>query len=179
LENNENFDICSACGGKCCQNMPGNAHPADFGFESLPEEEISERLTQMFASGDWQIDWWDGYEDEFNDGYRGLFLRPATVKGKGKIYHGSWTHEGCVFYINNICSLPFSTRPYDCKDLVPRVERCIVSAGEMEEHPKITAINKWKPYEHLLVKVANDLGESGPSEESLGSFSIFDLLRTF
>jgi hypothetical protein len=179
MVNNENFEICSACGGKCCKNIPGNAYPEDFGFHNKSEEEIRDALTEMFSSGNWQIDWWDGYESEFDNGYRGLFVRPATEKSKGKIYHGSWAHEGCVFYVNNICSLPFEVRPFDCRDLIPKEEKCIVSSGEMEEHPKITAIEKWKPYEHLLTQVAEDLGESGPSEEESQGMSIFDMLRMF
>lgn len=176
MPNNENFEICSECGGKCCLNLPGNAYPTDFGFEQMTPDEITSELKKMFSSQNWQIDWWEGYNSEENGGHQGIFIRPATKSGQGKIYHGAWDHEGCVFHAKNKCTLPFDSRPYECKELVPRRDKCFNQKPEEGRHPKLLAIDAWKPYEDLVTQVASELGETvKPKDEDSGVESLFSL----
>ena len=182
MENNENFEICSACGGKCCNNLPGNAHPQDFGFDTMSEDQIREELTAMFKSGNWQIDWWENYStEEGNDGHKGIFIRPTTKKGRGSIYHGAWDREGCTFHSNKGCDLAFNQRPFDCKELVPRKSKCLIPFTEEERHPKLVAIEKWWPYEDLITQVASDLGEDGAPEHDPDDLfgGLFGMLSRF
>lgn len=170
IENNENPAVCAACGGKCCSCLPGCSHPQDFSFESKSKDQIREELIIMFKSGDWQIDWWESYEtEEGNEGHRGFFIRPATKKGRGPIYHGAWAWEGCVFHSSKGCALPFDERPFDCKELVPKREGCIPEKlGEGEKHPKLIAIEEWWPYEDLIIEAASTLGETERPESDIG-----------
>jgi hypothetical protein len=159
VNNNENQEICAACGGKCCNNLPGCAHPSDFGFQNMKDNEILNKLERMFHSGLWQIDWWESYEEEFETDARGLFVRPSTKVGRGSIYHGAWIMEGCVFHIPYGCFLPFEERPRDCKTLIPDRENCRHQELDDERHPKLIAIEKWIPYEGLLVQAARNVGD--------------------
>ena len=62
IANNENFKICSECGGKCCNHFPGGYIPSDFKPEQLTKEGLTELLSSgnfvadKFVDGDFQLD---------------------------------------------------------------------------------------------------------------------------
>lgn len=168
IENNENKEICSACGGVCCNTLPGNSYPEDFGFEGITQEQVLEGLIEMFKTGNWQIDWWDGKLPDDICSKNALFIRPSTKKGRGRIYHGAWAFEGCIFHTQTGCTLTFDERPHDCKALVPRAHKCMRPLEEGQINAKLVAIEKWSPYEDLIMKAAAELGEEEPTEDEDG-----------
>jgi hypothetical protein len=179
VQNNENKEMCSVCGGKCCNTLPGNAHPRDFGFETKSREQILEELIEMFKTGNWQIDWWECKLPDDICSQNALFIRPATKKGQGRIYHGAWAYEGCIFHTRSGCKLSFSERPHDCKELIPRVGKCMLPSEAIGTNSKLVAIEEWSPYEDLIIEAAAELGETGISEDEDELGGIAGLLQMF
>src|SRR5688572_3980526 len=126
LANNENRAACAACGGKCCQRMPGSCYPFDMG--ETPEQ-IEKSLREALASGKYAVDWWDGDpRDGFGwetPGYmdRCLYVRPATMMAGDRVYDASWGGMCVFFEIGKGCSLSFEKRPFGCKDLMVNVAK--------------------------------------------------------
>ena len=158
IANNENNEACAKCGGLCCLNLPGCTVPEDFNLEDKTEEEVKGFLIEMFSTGMWQIDWWDFYAEDFKCEHKGYFIRPATKRNYGKLFHGAWAFEGCVFLQGNSCVLEFTERPYDCKVLVPSSDgdptKCDWKVVGEDEHPKLHSIHAWLPYEKIIIEVA-------------------------
>jgi len=138
----ENTGICTTCGGKCCNEMPGACFPSDFG---LPGDLT--KLNKALKSGKYTIDWWEGDprsdKHEFNRGY---FVRPA-IKGKLGIRHDPSWGGVCCLLENNACILSPDERPLNCQKLEP------VSNGSCITHDdcdKQKAAIAWIPYYEIL-----------------------------
>lgn len=110
IPNNENKQICSKCGGKCCKSYAGAYHPSDFG-ENLNIEYIEKLLTKR---NDISIDCFENPSDGNKYGY---FLRPRHVGGD--IVDMSWGAP-CIHLTETGCELPFDERPYGCRKLDPK-----------------------------------------------------------
>ena len=73
--------LCAACGGRCCQQAPGECIPQDFGNTY---EEIKRNLSKALKSGFYSVDWWEGKSRAW-EGNRGFYVRPK-VKGIRELY---------------------------------------------------------------------------------------------
>jgi hypothetical protein len=144
-EYNLNPELCSKCGGRCCQNYPGAYFPED--FEILSVEVISGLLREGKAS----LDWWEGdprpHKCELDRGY---FLRSSTLNSRG-IFDPTWGGV-CIHWSTTGCLLAPKDRPSQCLLLVPssEFENCIPSPEGGKDK---TAI-RWLPYEALLLEAA-------------------------
>lgn len=129
--------ICSTCGGECCKRAPGIAHPDDF------REITVEVLADLFASGLWSIDWWEGEEQKY-------YVRPATVDAAGgSPYDPSWGGR-CVMLTDAGCKFDFENRPHQCRHLKPvETMQCRGEFGK-EEYGEA-----WRPYWELIHKAAS------------------------
>ncbi len=105
MDNNENKEICTSCGGRCCKRMPGSFFPEDF-----PAETRRERILAGLRAGLYQLDWWEGDRREY-------FLRPA-ITGDNRMFSPTWGGQ-CALLTEKGCPLPFNSRPRSCRELVP------------------------------------------------------------
>jgi len=103
MQNNENREICSACGGKCCKCSPGFAVPRDFlkmpMFYLKPEN--WQVVTHYADSRDW------------------LVIMPQTS--------GGGIYGTCCFLGVLGCVLEWEFRPFECRHLKPvadEIGRC-------------------------------------------------------
>lgn len=142
-------EICAACGGVCCQRMPGAALPDDFG----PPEKLRDNLREALASGNWSVDWWDG---DPTNGYReqSYYIRPATKDMAGvSILDASWGGV-CVFYTSEGCSI-FEKRPSGCRGLRPNPDNfpdCFIEHSSKKE-----AAIAWYHHNEMLYELASSL----------------------
>ncbi len=144
--NNENSEICTGCGGKCCKNMPGIASPEDFGAPD--RERLRVRLQEAFASGRWTIDHWHGDPREGCDEYEQVYyVRPATVGSFSRF--DAFGGGRCTFLTDSGCEFSWADRPTQCRALVPsdRLKRdCVPSL----EYGKRNMATMWIPYQDIL-----------------------------
>ena len=47
MENNENKEICSKCGGMCCRRMPGQYVPDDLFDHEMTKEELKKFILEV------------------------------------------------------------------------------------------------------------------------------------
>lgn len=100
--------FCAAC-SKCCEAMPGQAIPSDFGWERTPTPANEEALAEMLRGG-WIIDYWEGDPDVF-------YLRARAVNDPDGPVHGSWGGR-CVWLDDRSgCTAP--VKPAACAALEP------------------------------------------------------------
>lgn len=136
---NENQEICSECGGRCCQNIPGICVPFDFHYDmSLIEK--------LIASGQYCFDYWARSEDP--DIY---YVRPSVAGQEGKVVDPTWGGK-CTFLGDNGCELEHEQRPWECRDLIPdRGHKCIKSKSKKE------IVDMWLPYQKELKDIREEL----------------------
>jgi Fe-S-cluster containining protein len=141
IKNNENLDICSKCGGKCCNFMPGINHPEDFNND---KEKMKVALNNNYC-----IDCWEGGEEE-----NIYYIRPRTEKAKNNKVNYSWGRDKCMFLSKYItkCSLEFDKRPYECKILIPKNNIADICKGP---NSKWESANWWKNYQEFLKEEIN------------------------
>ncbi len=145
----ENKEICSECGGECCDNMPGAAYPSDFDCDK-------NKIINALKSGKWAIDWWPrGIRKK-----AGYYLRPA-VKGKeGTIKDPSWGGK-CTFLTKKGCTLKAIDRPRECRFLEPRPQKRDAYGCKVHSNTgKYNAGVAWLKYNSFLETIEKKLGES-------------------
>lgn len=145
--NNENKEICSKCGGACCQALPGINSPQDF---NCSEKEILEAL----KSGKYALDYWDG-EFENTGIYDAYFIRPAIQGKEGQLIDPSWGGF-CTFWTpEDGCELSFKQRPLGCKSLLVN----IIKPGHCTDgmFGKKEAVKAWLPYQEILIECIKKL----------------------
>lgn len=146
FDNNENFNICSLCKGKCCKRMPGIVHP-----EQLQQPITKELLLKLYKEG-YQFDYWEG--DEFG-GKTGYFLRPQTIKSKGVLVDPSWGGT-CVFLTEQGCSKTFEERPYMCQQLEPQEDFNCGPKDKENTLNKYDYVLAWLQYNNLIEEIINE-----------------------
>jgi Fe-S-cluster containining protein len=141
-----NAIICSACGGKCCQGLPGMAWPQQFGAPD--EEQLRTRLISAFRSGKWAVDCWEGFD---GDG-KGQFVRPRTTKHKkDTVLDYSWGGT-CVFWSPTVgCEMSHGARPLGCRLLMPQDNRRC-DYPDLAENAKYAAAKAWEPFHATLTQ---------------------------
>lgn len=139
--NNEDFEICSKCGGKCCKHMPGSYYPSDFKSEQLTKEGILDLIKNHKVS-------MDCYEDEIVQ----PFLRPRINTDK---CYGFWSFGGVCLHLTPAgCELPFEERPFECRSLDPH------TCGSAKSNGKKDGADAWEPYAHILREIINEMNLS-------------------
>lgn len=151
IKNNENKELCSKCGGKCCKQSAGVYHPDDFKHE-LTDAWLEDLLegNHTYPNGKpilVSIDWVEGVEGG-PDG-RGYFLRPRHIDvdgTMGDIVDPSWGAK-CYHLTDTGCDLSFEERPWRCRIKDPT--KCFKKEKPdwrllLEE--KMESIVPWKPY---------------------------------
>lgn len=153
VDANANAAICTPCGGKCCQNMPGTVFPTDLDPQ-LDEQKIMQAARALLNSGRYAIDWWEGPPVEHpEDDDNGFFLRPATRRSEGRWVDASWG-GACTFHSAHGCELDVVQRPAECKALTPASNGdCKMPEGW--EGKKTGAI-AWWPHRHILMDLCNE-----------------------
>jgi len=111
-------EICTRCGGACCKGLPGRCRPSDFG---ATRQEIEAALPAALET----------HYEEFD----GEYVLPQR------------TLHGCVFLTPTGCTLPFASRPYECRMLEPREgdERCVRHADHYDYY-----VHAWRAFRELL-----------------------------
>lgn len=146
IQNNTNESICRACGGACCKSYPGTAWPEQFG------PDILSGLRKALASGEWEIDWWEGVLDGIDSPN---FIRPAVKiddrNTEAKLRRGLRRGE-CVFLSDEGCKLSWEERPSMCKALVPNASMVCDDVGE---YTKEAGARAWIPFQDLIEEAAS------------------------
>lgn len=145
IKNNENREMCSKCGGKCCKTYSGAYHPDDFKHE-LTDAWLQDLLEGNHTYTDGKpilvsIDWVEGVKGG-PDG-RGYFLRPRHVGGD--IVDPSWG-ASCCHLTETGCDLPFDERPWRCRLREP--SECI--NDKMDTVEKRESVVPWRLYWKIL-----------------------------
>ena len=111
IADNQNAELCTPCGGKCCKRQPGKYVPSDFGAS---KDEITANVRAALATGLTTLDYYEAHDD-MPDIY---FPRPVIVGHEGKKVHASWGGP-CTHLQPAGCALTFERRPFQCRILQP------------------------------------------------------------
>ena len=173
-ERHTDLAICRACGGACCQSIPGIYHPKD--LERIYNEPISaDIILKMFLEKNTAVDWWEGdprpenkyyWDDEGNmayplgSGYSCVyFLRPKGIKAKHKLRDASWGANPCVhFKFGHGCQLDPEKMPLQCRALVPHIRidpadgQPVCGIPENEKATKQDLCIAWIPYQEMITE---------------------------
>lgn len=148
IEKNEKASLCRQCKGQCCKAYPGAAWPLDFGHD------VEAGLVEALASGNWEIDWWEGYLDGVSCPY---FVRPAVkIDDRNfdkRLRRGLWTGE-CIFLGPQGCSLSWEKRPTQCKALKPGKVDGEFSCDYVGAYEKEDCARAWIPYQETIERAA-------------------------
>lgn len=134
---NENKEICSECGGRCCSRMPGICVPADFNNDM-------QLVKKVIENGRYCFDYWSS---EYGAIY---YVRPSVAGEEGQVVDASWG-GACNFITPNGCELDYEQRPWECRDLTPSHEKCIKTKHKKE------IIDTWLPYAKELKDIREEL----------------------
>ena len=167
--------ICTECGGKCCNNMPGVAWPADFG---LPGPKGESKLREAIKSGDWCLDTWEGDPRKSKDVLNQCwFVRPATKGNEHTLIDRSWGGV-CIFLDEDHCRLAADDRPMACQLLEPKRSGCINHAGVYGNGKQQAAV-KWIPYQDLLTRIIEEQGAPTVQSPQEVLFTVLEGLMRF
>jgi len=145
-----NYQMCSACGGKCCKHIAGSYWPEDF-----KEPITTDFILSLLNNGKFAIDWWEG-DATGGDLDVTYFLRPRH-KNEGAV-NGSWGGE-CINFTEGIgCSLSEENRPYQCRTLIPNYKNGIVDCADLPEDKagKQDCAIAWYPYQSIISEVISE-----------------------
>jgi len=147
ITNNENISVCSACGGKCCKNMPGILYPED-----IKEEITVDVLVKYYQEG-YQFDYYEGSVDGSDK--IGYYLRPQTIRSKDKIVDASSGGQ-CIFLEPGGCSKIFDDRPTECKALIPD-KKYGLNCGYDKYYSRLNAAIAWLSYNEIIEETIDRL----------------------
>lgn len=143
---NENRSICSACKGGCCKAFPGIYSPFDIKGDMLTW--FKANVTNITFD-----DWSGTFEHNGISAEDPLFLRPkAKNEHSLQIKHGLWYGE-CKLLTDEGCSLSFTDRPTQCRELKPDADRKCVIEGKSKKD----LIFEWLPYQELIWEFINSI----------------------
>jgi len=151
MKNNENKNLCSECGGRCCKKMAGIIFP-----QQLKEITVN-NLSKMIQDG-YCFDYWEGNPttDDENEEKTAYFLRAKHKGYEFDVVDPSWGGE-CVFLTEIGCKLDFYNRPFMCQALIPKEDyKCKIS----EEYTKQTASVAWLPFNEIIKEVIDNQNQN-------------------
>ncbi|MEG7772363.1 hypothetical protein U2088_15615, partial [Listeria monocytogenes] len=61
IADNQNAELCTPCGGKCCKRAPGKYVPSDFGAS---KDEIIANVRAALAAGTTALDYYEAHDDD-------------------------------------------------------------------------------------------------------------------
>lgn len=159
----ENEELCAACGGDCCNNMPGAMMPDDIkGYPGGMWGLMSEKLYSLFYTKHYVIDCWEGDprpdKDELDQAY---YIRPKNDDTSHPgLYSFSWGGR-CIFLTEHGCKLEAESRPYTCRMLEPKPNKeCIVHGQGGKRGCAIAWIEHTDAIERAARKIQAEWGES-------------------
>lgn len=139
----EDTIICTACGGRCCQEYAGEYHPDDIGPITV------DSLASKFADGTYAIDWWEGdVRPGKSEWSCSMFIRPAHV-GVTKLRDPSWGGTCIHWHTVGGCCFEWHRRPKGCRELVPDKKRNCTRVFD-----KRAAALAWVPYQRDIMEAA-------------------------
>lgn len=155
VENNEDYSLCSACGGECCRTRPGIEAPERFLTAASPAEE----LARLLATGLWVLDRHYGIPYSPEKGEKGdpdriiLYPRPATLQEReaGDVQVLPEAGE-CVLLGEDGCTLPFEERPRACQALAPAEGFACTSSWT-----RFDAAREWLSHQKMVGKALSIL----------------------
>lgn len=155
VENNEDYSLCSACGGECCRTRPGIEAPERFLTAAAPAEE----LARLLATGLWVLDRHYGIPYSPEKGEKGdpdriiLYPRPATLQEReaGDVQVLPEAGE-CVLLGEDGCTLPFEERPRACQALAPAEGFACTSSWT-----RFDAAREWLSHQKMVGKALSIL----------------------
>lgn len=150
---NENADLCSKCKGRCCKSLPGTVYPSELG---ATHEAVRDGILVRLKTGVYSLDYWEGDLDGEDTWPQIYFLRPSTVKSKGKTVDPSWGGQ-CVLLTKKGCPLLWAERPLGCRALVPAEGYPNKCHGEGAT--KRAGVVAWRPWQHAVKEALRILGE--------------------
>ena len=156
----EDEKICKECGGNCCKSLPGLIHPRQVGAPN--KIRMVHKLTKMFSSGNYAIDWWEGNDylpkkQRKNYSHLGFFIRPARIydpesplSQPSGLRDPAWFGT-CTFWNEESgCSIDLKHRPLGCQILVPDPSQyCSPKKGNFD---KLEAARAWHPYHKIILE---------------------------
>lgn len=138
IQNNENKEVCSKCGGKCCKNVSGFYHPIDF------DTIITKDFIKYLIDNENVVI--DAYVSDDANLY---FLRPRVDTDDKFV---SFTYGGkCIHLTESGCSKSFEDRPYGCKYLKPT--ECNDAS---KSFTKWDAAMAWSEYSDLIYNIITE-----------------------
>ncbi len=144
----EDGELCSRCGGLCCQSYPGMYLDPDQFLEAWGIEPCQGALKALFKRVPLEMRVCMGVP----------VPRPRS------------TRKGCVFLGEGGCLLPREMRPLECLALIPREETILegeILCGRPRGLRYVRCFQKWEDFyrKHGLEREARDLLEEGGEGE--------------
>lgn len=142
IQDNQNADLCTPCGGKCCKAIPGIYWPEDFGSS---HDEVIANVRAAIATGKTTLDYWEGVTT-----YDMYYVRPATKGMEGASIDPSEGGE-CTHLTAVGCALTWTERPTQCRALEPKPGRggsvdSRACAAPPAYATKLAAAKAWQGY---------------------------------
>lgn len=153
MPGNYNYEMCSACKGRCCKHMAGIYHPDDLKSEGSITVEL---ITTLLDTGKFSIDWWEGDIEEKELRSRTYYLRPRHKDANA--IDGSWGGTCINWSESKGCALPETKRPYVCRMLMPerKNDKYTCHIPHKDKGDKKTIVRSWLPYQDILGQVADE-----------------------
>lgn len=145
--NNENREICSKCGGRCCKSSGCELSPED-----IKGGVTKENIMLLLNTGNYSIDWWEGNPFDENDYSisHSFFLR--TRCRDSEIVDPILYPKPCILLEEGKgCKLAFEERPKAGRALEPREGRCISHYGKQQ------ASQDWYKYNDILREIVKEI----------------------
>lgn len=178
IDNNENYEFCKTCGGRCCKNAGCSITAED--FQHLYGDITPEAVKEVLKNGYTALTYRSaqryerrGYECN-NDVYLLYYLKMRTeaadefgffTRGLGPCR--ALTHKGCEYSWDERPSggkiLVPAEDPHDCR-ILPSLEE------EGIEDDVDFSIRSWLPHQAVLNEVANEYYSKGYEPDILEMF---------
>lgn len=155
IEDNENKNWCSECGGKCCKRMGCHFSPEQV-FGDKPR--TVETLQAFLDRGIFAVDWWDG-DIRTEHEYKGA--KPSEEEKLSQVYYVRMGHKGvdhlfdpsfggeCKMLTPTGCAFSFEDRPRGGQALVPgRTPEGKCNCRST--YTKVDCCIDWLPYQELF-----------------------------
>lgn len=145
IQDNQNADLCTPCGGKCCKAIPGIYWPEDFGGD---HDEVIANVRAAIAEGKTTLDYWEGVTTD--DMY---YVRPATKGMEGASIDPSEGGE-CTHLKATGCALTWAARPTQCRALEPKPGRkpsTLACEAPPAYATKLAAAKAWQGYDLFAI----------------------------
>ena len=143
-----NYEMCKSCGGKCCTHHAGMYVPEDF------EEEITvDFIPSLLNTGKIGIDWWEGDVKNLGKLSRSLYIRRRHVNESAIV--GSWGGICVSWSKEKGCSLSEKERPFQCRMLIPSMEKGLYTCDTKEKATKKACTTKWYDYNEIIEQAIN------------------------